>query len=164
MFKLQLGNPIILQVVGDEISNLENAIESIFPLETEYLILIWNYIFIPLSYKYDLSLMVLDLIEVLCFLERKGDEELDLHWASNTFACVWKLKKMDTSVSIKTTCENVRGGVKTLLDNCNEVSIGSSELKTEIKKLLLFLKQSLEKSGINISKIDDYMKLECSLL
>ena len=41
MIKIQLSNPVLLPIKEKEVLNLEDAIESIFPLDTEYLILIW---------------------------------------------------------------------------------------------------------------------------
>ncbi|TJZ60057.1 hypothetical protein FAZ15_14325 [Sphingobacterium olei] len=160
MIKIQISNPEVLSLIEEEIINLEDAIESIFPLDTEYLILIWNNIFIPLTYKYDISLMVLDFIRILHFLKDDKGDKLEIHWASNTFVSIWKMKKINSSVNIKSEWETVNGGTQDLLNKVNENTLPVSDFEKEIKKILFFLKNSLEKSGLNCHLIEDFEKLE----
>ena len=52
IFSVQASNPKYWKnVLDEEDSSLSDAIETIFPLNTEYAFLEWNHIFIPLSYK-----------------------------------------------------------------------------------------------------------------
>jgi len=160
MINIQISNPVLLQMTDEESMNLEDAIESIFPLDTEYLILIWNNIFIPLSYKYDISLMVLDFIKILHFLKDNEIDKLEIHWASNTFASIWKMEKINDSVNIKSEWKTVNGGTQDKLNKLNENKILVNDFAEEIKKLLAFLKSSIEKSGINCDLVEDFATLE----
>jgi|GEM_PF-5215487 len=37
--------------------------------------------------------MVLDFIKIFHFLKDDGIDKLEIHWASNTFASIWKMEK-----------------------------------------------------------------------
>jgi hypothetical protein len=160
MFELQLNSPKILSINEEESMNLEDAIESAFPLKTENLVLIWNNISIPLTYKYDVSIMIFDFMRIISFLKEDDATRLEIHWASNTFATIWEINKKNNSVYIKTKWSNVIGGQIELLNNKNENILKINEFQNEIKKLLCFIKISIEKSSRNHKLIEDFEKLE----
>lgn len=162
MFELQLNHPIILSINEEENLSLEDAIECIFPLETEALILIWNNVKVPLIYKYDISIMVLDFIKIFHFIEDDESSCLNIHWASNTFATVWNFNKKYDFIVIKTEWNNVIGGTVAvnILNERNENILNKDEFRKEIKKILEFLKFALEQSGLNLNMIVDFEKLE----
>lgn len=160
MLKIQLNNPTILSRNEEESMNLEDAIEFVFPLETENLILVWNNINIPLTYKYDISLMIYDFMKILQFIEEDENSDLEINWASNTFASIWRFNKIHNYVYIKTEWNNVIGGTVDMLNKQNENTLKTSEFVKEIKKLLQFLKYALEQSGVNLYMIEDFEKLE----
>lgn len=60
-FYILAGNPRVQSIENSDDKSLSEAIETVFPLNTEYAILSWNYISIPLSYKYDISYMIDDI-------------------------------------------------------------------------------------------------------
>jgi hypothetical protein len=120
MIKIQLSNPEIISVNKSEFINLEDAIECIFPLDTEHLFLIWNNIFIPLTYKYDISLMVFDFIKILDFIKDNQVSGLEIHWVSNTFASIWRIKKNNSFLTINSEWKVVNGKVEKILNNSNE--------------------------------------------
>ena len=57
-FYIQASNPRFIESISYEVESLSDAVESIFPLNTENAFLVWNYISVPLSYKYDISYML----------------------------------------------------------------------------------------------------------
>ena len=88
-FYIQAGNPKSQGVADCNDKTLADAIESIFPLNTESAILMWNYISIPLSYKYDISYMMEDILLLLHTLQYREKGELTIHWLPDTFRCDW---------------------------------------------------------------------------
>jgi hypothetical protein len=159
MFKIQISNPISLSVHTTESMNLEDAIELVFPLETEFLILIWNNIFIPLTYKYDISLMVLDFIKIINFLRDNNKSELEIFWPSSTFVSIWKIKRYEKVIRINSKWTAVNGKVENLLNSLNENEIQSSEFEEEIMKLIIFINSALIKSGMELNNIVGYENL-----
>lgn len=161
MFKIQISNPAILAFNSEMNINLEDAIEAIFPPETEHAFLIWNHKFIPLNYKYDVSLMILDLIKIIGFLKDPKTETIEIHWPSNTFACIWNLKKENQGlIKIHSSWQSVIGGMEDLLNKFGVINIDSKKMEEEIIKLLSFVKTALDKSNINREKIIDFDVLE----
>ncbi|HHR2550667.1 TPA: hypothetical protein ACSY39_10840 [Listeria monocytogenes] len=55
-FFIQANTPQKTGVFESDDYDLSTAIETIFPMLTEDAILVWNHIYVPLSYKYDISL------------------------------------------------------------------------------------------------------------
>jgi hypothetical protein len=45
--------------------DLCEAVETVFPLEAECMVMVWSGVYIPLSYKYDLGVMLADIIEIM---------------------------------------------------------------------------------------------------
>lgn len=160
MFELQLNRPSILSIKEQENMNLEDAVECIFPLKTEPLFLIWNNVSVTLTYKYDISLMVFDFIKILHFIEDNECSILNIHWASNTFASVWRFNKKHDFVNIKTEWDNVIGGKMDILNERNEIILKKNELRDEIKKILEFLQFALEQSGLNLNMIEGFERLK----
>ena len=70
-FYIQASNPKVQCEINYSDETLADATESIFLLNTENAILMWNYICIPLSYKYDISYMLDDIMILLNELKNK---------------------------------------------------------------------------------------------
>jgi hypothetical protein len=84
-FTIQVGNPWSHRVFDGEDNTLSDAIETIFPLETESAIMNWNWICIPISYKSDLSELVEDVLSMFLAIERAPKGTWKNHWISTTF-------------------------------------------------------------------------------
>lgn len=154
MLKIQLSNPIALPVKLEESVSLDEVLELIFPLENEHAYLNWNHCHIPLSYKYDISVLTQDLIKIYDFTQNE-DTELEIHWASNTFASVWHLQKINGHIHIQTKWENVSGGLTELLNTKTSNVIPVQDLESELSKILKFLKQTIINNVSNINYIED---------
>lgn len=160
MFKVQLCNPEILTIIDENDTGIEEAIETIFPLETEYGFIMWNNIFIPVSYKYDISFMIKDFVRLYQFVKSENEKTLLLHWASNTFASQWELVKKGDSTQIKTFWTTVIGGIEDLLNSKSEITIDSALFAQEIQSMIIFIKKSLESVGYNSHNLEDFYLLE----
>jgi hypothetical protein len=158
MIKIQISNPRLLGIKDDNDSNIEDAIETIFPSNTEYAFLIWNNIFIPLSYKYDISKMINDFIFLEKFID-SNEEEINIYWASNTFSSIWKLQKKQNMIKIQSKWNCVLGSLIDLLNTKSEIVVDSKQLNMELYKMLKFIKLSLDKCNYN-NKLIDYFELE----
>ncbi len=162
MFKIQISNPEILGIIDENDTNIEEAIQTIYPVETEYAFMIWNHIFIPLSYKYDISLMIKDFILIYQFLRSEKEKTWQLHWASNTFASYWELIKDGDYIQIKTIWNTVIGKLESVLNSNSEMTIKSALLAQEIQIIIVFIKKSLESVGYNSENLEDfYLLKEC---
>lgn len=165
-FAIQLGCPkfeIFDNDIVDETINVEEAIELIFPLETEFLIMIWNKVCIPLTYKYDVSIMINDFISILNFMNSDQGKELVIEWPSNTFSGNWILSKSKNKINISSKWTAVIGDIETQLNERNSILMDQKLFEIEIRKILCFLNSALKKSGLDLDKIYDYNHLKESI-
>lgn len=145
MFEIQLSNPKFsfddIEISND--INLEELIQEIFPLDTEYAFIIWNNIFIPLSYKYDVSLMVLDFIKIRNFIKDNTSKSLDIHWASNTFRSEWHIMITEEAdyeyIVINAKWYQTHGRLENLLNDYNSIKIGLNIFGEELEKIINFV-------------------------
>jgi hypothetical protein len=160
MLKIQISNPLFSPLECDEELSMDEIIELLFPLENEYLFLIWNNIFIPLSYKYDISVILDDFIEIVNFLDQKNVVKQEIHWPSNTFSAKWILEKDDNKINITSEWFHTLGNLTTLLNSVNYMSIDQDTFRHEILKLLIFIKNTIQNNTSNQIKIINYASLE----
>ena len=86
-FCIQVGDPYLSNEKNEEDRSLSDAIESAFILNTENCIMMWNHICIPLSYKYDISYMIDDILKLLLLLQEKDFGKTKIEWLPDTFRC-----------------------------------------------------------------------------
>lgn len=161
IFKVQISNPKINNVFNPEDTNLEEAIESIFPLENEYAFIIWDNIFIPLSYKYDVSTIINDVITLVDELETNINGEIEIHWASNNFAAVWEISYNKDIVWLSSKWNDVLGkGIKETLNVNSNIQVDKHSFIEQWKLLLSTVCFSLVKCGYNNSNLIDFRMLD----
>lgn len=100
-FKIEVNNPKNNSVFDSEDTILSEAIYTIFPLETEDAILSWGDENIALSYRYDISTIIDDIIQMVFTLQHNSDGKWFVAWSSNTFAANWNFKWFENSLEIE---------------------------------------------------------------
>lgn len=157
---IQISNPTVLKNYDEDDETIAEALQSIFPHDTEMAFLKWNYIYIPLSYKYDISIIAVDFINLYEFLHDSRKEYLVINWPSSTFVSKWEIFKDGHNLKIVSKWEEVLGEVSGLLNSDNILLIKTNELYLELEKILLFLKKSLEINGYNNNNLLDFYLFE----
>lgn len=89
-------------------------------------------------------------------------DKLEIHCTSYTFESIWRMEKINSSVKIKSEWKTVNGETKDKLNKLSENTILINDFAEEINNLLIFLKCSIEKIGINCNLIENYTILEKS--
>ena len=158
-FRVQTSIPKNIKIYCDDDEKLSEAIETIFPMMTEEAFLVWNTIYIPLNYKYDVSYMIEDLLNMLRYLRREVNGEMKIDWSSNTFACEWFLTWDEKMLRIKANWKSVLGHAEELLNKSNEIYIGKTLFISEWKMLLEILIENLQQCGYNIKNLMGMDKL-----
>ena len=160
MFDIQTSNPTALEARDENDKNLDEAIESIFPLENEYAFLIWNHIFIPLSYKYDVSKMIKDIILLVRESVKRKEGRIVINWPSNTFSSSWIVEFGSNEIEIRAIWNEVLGELKDLLNRKDVLRIERQEFIEKWTRLLLVVKNKLEKAGYDSTNLEDFNELE----
>lgn len=158
-FYIQAGNPMMQCIVDYSDKFLADAIESIFLLNTENAILMWNYISIPLSYKYDISYMMGDILKMLNVLQSKEKGELTIHWLPDTFRCDWTIWWDTKKINIHSHWENTVGHLEMLLNEKPNISLKKDDFIKEWKSILGIVISGLEKCGYDEKDIQGMKQL-----
>lgn len=158
-FRIQVSNPRNNGCFCSEDEKISEAIETIFPMMTEEALLVWNTIYIPLNYKYDISIMIEDILSMLKNLREKKQDNMIINWASNTFASKWELQWDENNILINTNWNMVLGHTEVLLNDSNSIRIRKTSFMEEWKKLLEVLIINLKKCNYSEYNLHDMKRL-----
>lgn len=110
-FAVRLGQAHCLRHLDTSDSTLAEAIQTVFPLEG-HAVLEWNRMEFQLSYKYDLSLMMEDLLSLLQVVSstRQGEQEVD--WPSSGFPYLWRITWNDPMLQVVASSRDEPGATR----------------------------------------------------
>lgn len=157
-FKIKTYTPKNNAMFDKTDSKLSEAIYTIFPLETEEAKLHWGTEEISLSYRYDISIMIDDIIQMIIALQSENNGELSIDWPSNTFAANWNMVWVGDSIKITSHWREGFNATEYLKKN-NIIEINRYIFLKEWKNILKILIQNLEYSGYNKQNLIDMVDL-----
>lgn len=146
-FYIQVSNPTFINKVDEEDENLWDVIESIFPFYNEKAFFVWNNIYIPICYKYDIGIMMNDILEMLDNLLNKEEGELSISWPSDSFSSTWELVWNTDLLIIDSKWTSVNGCISEKLNEENIIKMNKKSFINEWKKLLQIIKCSILDAG-----------------
>jgi hypothetical protein len=111
-------------------------------------------------YKYDLSVMIKDIIHLLNVLRVKQEGKENINWLSNTFSSSWAIEFDLSKVKINASWHNVLGKVTDLLNASNNIEVSRQEFIEKWMNLLLFIKIKLEHAGYDSTNFKDFHELK----
>ena len=158
-FYMQAGNPEYKKNFDKSDVTLSDAVETVFPMDTEAVIMMWNHIAIPLSYKYDIGYMMDDIISLLCKIESEEECSFKISWLPDTFRCDWMIHKKKDSLTIQAVWESITGKLELLLNQCNTIELKADDFISEWKMVLEKIIQGLEHSGYTGEKLRGMVRL-----
>lgn len=146
-FVIQASCPRALRVHEPDDESLSDAIQTVFPLATERAILAWNRICVPLSYKYDVSVLADDILRLLESMLAEAQGALVVEWPSSTFAARWTITWGDALTTVRAEWRDVSGGIVSLLATHDSISVPTREFLAEWKSLLVVVERALKDAG-----------------
>lgn len=159
-FYIQANNPRVLKEHDLEDKNISDAMETIFPLYTESAVMMWNHICVPLSYKYDISYMMDDILDLLDDLLQVKEGKRGIYWLPDTFRSDWDIVWGSGQIRIISHWESVTGNLEGLLNANNRVSLKIAEFISEWKQILYIVLKGLEDNGYMESGIVNLKRLK----
>lgn len=156
-FKIETGNPRNNSIFDNEDSKLSEAIYTIFPLETEDAVLYWGDEKILLSYRYDISTIIDDIIQMIFTLMSNGSGRAFIDWSSNTFAVNWKIEWDEELLEIEAQWREEFNATNYLKNN-NVLKIEKQQFLKEWRKIIEILLVNLIECGYTCENLTD-MKL-----
>ena len=136
---------------------LEDLLESAFPLDTDDAVLYWNEIPVPISYKYDLPVMIEEIEEVI---EAVVDgESTSVQWPSNTFRATWHLRRYGERMKIAAEWESVAHNREIELNDSGEVEVEVTGFLENWSKLIDTAQTALLNAGYSEDNCGDWDRL-----
>lgn len=162
MFCIQASNPRMIKSEVLESEDLSEILQSIFPMQTEDALLNWHRIWIPVEYKYDISVMFDDILYMLSELIEKDSGECSILFGSDTFHVAWYLDWLKSDLNIRAKWVNVRGrpAVLDCLNSFPQLRIEKDKFLFEWKMLLVKLIEAIEQSGATFQEMAQFKQLK----
>ena len=159
-FAIQTSNPRPTRMVSGSDASVGEAIETIFPLLTEFAVLVWNNVYVPLNYKYDISVIFDDIVLLVHSLVEGEHGEFSIEWPSNTFHAKWRLSWTAEEVTVKGSWKSVIGGTEALLNAAPVITVGKEAFLAEWGNLLRFVRDLIRKCSEGVRLAFDLSALD----
>lgn len=159
IFGIQASNPRFQNIINTDDECLSEAIESTFPLNTEHVILVWNHVSIPLSYKYDISYMINDILMLINAIQKDDIGKIKINWLPDTFRCDWIIEWNRDEVRIDSRWEYIVGSLECILNQKKSIMLSKGDFVSEWKEVLGVLIRGLKHCGYDKSKINGMSEL-----
>lgn len=146
-FVIQTSQPRVEPSFDPEDRSLSDATQSVFPLFTEDMFVVWNHIYIPLGYKYEVSFVIDDALDLVEAILTNMVGRHTIHWPSNTFASSWVVEWCPSRVSIEATWRSAPGGTESLLKESGPVEVPAEAFTAEWKRPFELVSGAIRSAG-----------------
>jgi hypothetical protein len=158
-FAVQASNPRTLRRFEQDDRTLFDAIQTVFPIETEFAFIVWNWVYIPITYKYDVCLLIDDIIELLELVLSNDSGRRIIQWPSNTFAGTWAVEWTGDGITLDAQWECVLGEIEAILADRPVVIMTRHDFVSEWKRLLETVAEALSSAGYSTRQISGFARL-----
>jgi len=159
LFRIQVCNPRFDRTTGVTVEDLRAAIEEITPFETEEMIMVWNCIPMRLEYKYDVSVIISEILVMLDALTSGPSGSHRASFGSDTFNADWDLSWADGTVHIHPTWKSLCARMEAYLQTQGPVSTKLQAFLAEWKLPLRVIADAVASSQIQMEDDSDYQLL-----
>ena len=142
-----------------EDTSLGEALESCFPNMMNGARLHWNGVPVPLSYKYDLSIIVHDVVDLVRQLRTRTQGSFSICWPSNTFQASWLVEIAAGRVRVTASWYSVsaqEGPLEDALNAAPVVEAKQAAFMAQWAALLHLAHQCLNETGYTLEELEDY--------
>lgn len=159
-FWIQASSPRITGVADPDDRDITTALQGVFPLWTEHALLVWNHAFVPLSYKLDLSIMSMDVLEMLALLLDREAGTHDIAWPSNSFRVDWTLAWSGSQLFVDATWDVVLGRLQPVLADAGSITVERGQFLGEWKAVLDQMYRGLTTCGYSQDRVEGMRQLD----
>lgn len=153
-FHIEVGAPEKRSLQGSFANDLSEAIEMAYPMESAAAQLVWCGRPLTLNYKYDVSVIIEDVIEMLEKCREGALRQIEVSFGSNTFNAVWKLDFRADALEVNAHWNCIVGGNETILNECPSVRIDRKHFAEQWMKLLRQVVSDIQLVGIRLGDSD----------
>lgn len=163
-FWIQSSCPRWVATASPDDGNVSEAIQTVFPMTTEVALLVWRHIYVPLGYKYCVSFLVDDVVEMIHRLSANQMGSWRVEWPSNEFAGTWSFEWDAGQLRVQSEWRAVVGGTEQLLQARSELQMGLRPFLCEWTKLLMTVADALTGAGYTDEMLPDFGRLKDAIV
>lgn len=162
MFYIQVSNPRVINCEKQVCNDLFDAAELLFPLFTEKAFMVWNGIWLPIDYKYDLCVILEDILYFLNLIMNDEAGFVKVCFGSDTFQADWNIRWKEDLLEIQSVWNSIHGGKEILvaLNNSPNITMSKNQFISEWKGLLSKIVHAIRESGLKFIDQQSYMLLQ----
>lgn len=136
--------------------------QQLFLLESEQAFVVWDCHYIPLCYKYDLSVLMEAILSMCEELVADEVGKTVVYWGSDTFSAEWHLdwNRQENVISIHPHWGQVQSCHEDLKRARNDLKLDLDEFVSEWRSLLVHIHKCLTHAGFQTHQIEDIGRLE----
>jgi len=158
-FAIVSGKPRIRRGPHPISDSLGGALQEAFDCESEDLTLYWNEVAIPLEYKYDVAIIVDDLLEMLQQLLDEEAGEFEARFFSDTFNCIWHIRWSGGVVDIRPVWLELRHRISDAEELQRPIGLPTTEFLRQWKPVVQATVVALHESGVEVDNAEEIKKL-----
>ncbi|MFD7628296.1 hypothetical protein ACFV7Q_20025 [Streptomyces sp. NPDC059851] len=117
-------------------ADLADAVAEMYSSESEDAVLVWNQVPVRLTYRYNIAVMLDDLVPLLEEVRRPEFSGAEVFWGSDTFSAEWKLTREGGDLRIRARWHSTLGNHESLLAERGDVVVGAEDFVGEWSKVL----------------------------
>lgn len=159
-FQIQASSPRSTGAHDPEDSTLSEAVQVVFPMEAEAAVLEWNHVPVLLSYRYDVSICLDDVIEMLTAVMSCDRGTYETEWPSNSFHARWQLEWEAGHLRITADWTSVHGDLTELLNRTGPVRVATADFVAEWREPIGRVLDGLRACGYTADRIRGLRELQ----
>lgn len=124
---------------------LGDAVQSVFELNDEDAELEWNGVVFSLNYKYDLGMMVDDVVSMLRTILATSEGNMVIAWVSTGFPFTWRIDWSEDRIRLSATSRDSDAGLR--ISGLEELETSKKQFVREWQSVLAMIKARLSAAG-----------------
>lgn len=132
-------------------ADLADAVGGMYAAEAEDAVLVWNQVPIRLTYRYDIPVLLDDLVPLLEEVRRPEFTAAEVFWGSDTFSAEWKLAREGDHVRIRARWYSTRGNHESSLTERGDVTVGVKEFVSAWCEVLWRIVRDVEAGSVELA-------------
>ncbi|MFJ9643137.1 hypothetical protein ACWEPM_03820 [Streptomyces sp. NPDC004244] len=153
-FEIWAGCTAAAPLVFAEAADLADAVGQMYSSESEDAVLVWNRVPIRLTYRYDIAVLLDDLVPLLEEVRRPGFSAAEVFWGSDTFCAEWELAREGGDLRIRARWHSTLGNHESLLTERGDVAVAAEEFVREWAKVLWRIVTDVETGSVELADDD----------
>ncbi|MEV6688879.1 hypothetical protein AB0N28_26645 [Streptomyces sp. NPDC051130] len=132
-------------------ADLADAVGGMYAAEAEDAVLVWNQVPIRLTYRYDIPVLLGDLVPLLEEVRRPEFAAAEVFWGSDTFCAEWMLTREGDDVHIRARWHGTLGSHESSLAERGDVTVAAGEFVSEWCEVLRRIVHDVEAGSVELA-------------